>query len=249
MISNLEKYSDFIRTIMRKVNIIPVDLLLISLENAYPDTVNNDEYAMSILKAIQRNGYVLLSESGWAMTKSAYRMYSNDKFNNGVNYKAPYRLGEKLNVFSTNNASIVKSIDIDELISFRLKKVIDCMWIVCDMLPESKNFVTPLNFWDIAFVSEESGDETPLTYEIVSIPENMENAYAEILSDLPHIDSPEMRNAIVRIALMENPDHAFKIPNVGFTHICALDENSSTGYRVVETRSDDNVWSYYDQKK
>lgn len=249
MISNLEQYSDFIRTTMKKVNIIPIDLLVISLENAFPDTVSNDDYAMAVLKAIQRNGYVLLSESGWAMTKSAYRMFSNDKFNNGINYKAPYRLGEKLNVFSTDNSSIIKSVDIADLISFRLKKVIDCMWVVCDMLPESRYFVTPLDFFDVAFVSVEEGDDNPLTYEIVSIPENMENAYAEILTDLPKIEDPRMRDAIVRIAIMENPSHSFKIPNVGFTHICELDENSSTGYRVVETRSDDAVWSFYDSKK
>ena len=249
MISNLEKYSDFIRTIMKKVSIVPIDLLIISLENAYPDTVTSDEYAMSILKAVQRNGYLLMSKSGWAMTKSAYRMHSNDKFGNGIDYKAPFRIGEKINVFSTDNSSIVKSLDIEDTVSFKLRKVIDCLWIVGDMLPESKDFITPLDFWDIAFVSEETGDDIPMTYELVSVPENMENAYAELMRNLPRINDSEMRDSIVRIVLMENSDHAFKIPNICVKHICELDENSSTGYRVVETRNDDVAWSFYDAQK
>lgn len=243
MIDNYETYSNYVRGILKKVPILKTGQLISALMSEYEDKDMDAQFALAILHAIQRNGHVLLSSGGWAMTKGAYRMYSKDKFGTAIESNADFRLGDKISVFSDDQHRIVQSVNMEKLLSNKDLKMIDCMWVVADLMPLSEHFIIGTDPWNLIFVSEDDAGGT--CYEVVKINETSENATIEMLRNTPRITDHEMRDSICRIAVLDSADHAWKVPYIGFTHICVLDKQSETGYSVIETRGDDR-WSDYD---
>jgi hypothetical protein len=212
--------------------------------NEFKDRDISPDFALGILRAVQRNGHVLLSTSGWALTKGEYRMVSNDKFNTSVDFTARYRVADKISVYSDDHHMITRHEKFENVLSGKAKKIIDCLWVAIDMLPESEEFVIGTDPWSIIFTAEGDDDEPSCLYEIVKINEVSENVTMELLRNLPKISDKSMQETTYRIAVMDNGDHAWKVPYVGFSHICVLDDNTDTGYSVVESRSKDR-WKDY----
>ena len=222
MTYDLEKYSNFVCSILRKIPCIKTDILLLCLKNCFSEL---DAYeAKNILFELQSNGDCLLSQDGWAITKGTYYQISNDTFRDNISYFNDYRL--------PNIEHLLSSIDKDD---------VDVMWIVADMMPLSKDFIVCDIPWNIMFDTY-TKDSSGKLVQIIKIPSDIEDLRIELLKCSKNIIPDEsVRDSIKRIALIENKEHSWKIPHLGFTDICILDSENPRGFRVVERRTE-GVW-------
>lgn len=248
MIYNQEFYTEFISGILKRVPLLRTKQLTNALLNI--DDEMTPELAWAVLYNIERCNHVLLSESGWAMTMGMYRTLTHDKYLNGVEPKSDNKIDNKLAVYGNNGREPYKFDTPDKLLldlpgGNKRLSIINSMWVVTDMLPQSDEFVTDANPWDLMFVTHPNPEDnkTPKLYEVIYISAAREDMLCKMFTAMKPISESELTTPILRIAIMENPDHAFKVPYVGFSHICALDEASATGYRVVEKRSLKERWS------
>lgn len=240
---NSKKYSSFIIEIVHKLPVIPIRLLIIALINYFEELGSDEKIAFQILKNIQYNGHILLTDNGWAMTKKAYRFYTNDRYPK-FDLRSEFRLGDKINIYDDGNPQkIIKSVDINDVISHGYKKILDSLWVAFDLLPESRDFIVGMDPWNIMFCSKYD-DEPAHCYEIVRISEDMSNVMKDRLSNLTPIIDPEEQENITRIAIVDKEYQVNMVPKVGFRHICVLDDESDTGYKVIRNR-EKNVWLDY----
>ena len=224
MIYNLEDYEEYVRGLLKKVPLMRTEQLKICLRKTFVNMP--EDVTQSILVAIQRRGYLLMSVDGWTMTKGIYVELTGDNaFKNHLSH-GPFRLQE-----------------MNEICKNRNKKIVDLMWLIADLSPSSEDFFFATSPWDIAFVDEGSEDKQSKIYEIIYVPERSENAKAEALRLLPKMEHKDDRAAITRIAVMENANHEWKIPHKGFKFIVQIDHDSPKHYRVVKKREGEEVWS------
>ena len=60
------------------------------------------------------------------------------------------------------------------------------------------------------------------------------------------ISDKETRETVRRIAIIDNANHAWEVPYVGFKYICVLDDDSPQNYKVIEKRNNEDLWKDYD---
>lgn len=248
MIYNQDFYTEFISGILKRVPLLRSKQLTNALMNI--DNEMTPELAWAVLYNIERCNHVLFSEGGWAMTLGMYRTLTHDKYLNGVDVKAEFKIQDRLAIYGNNGREPYKYATPDELIAEmpngnKRLSILNSMWVVTDMLPASDEFVTDTGIWDVSFVthpSEESG-KYPKLYEIIYISEKRENLICKQLSEMKMIDDKELQKPIMRIAILDNPEHAFKVPYIGFSHILTLDPDAKSGYYVVEKRPLEERWS------
>lgn len=248
MIYNQEFYTEFIRGILSRVPLLRTQQLTNALLNI--DGNMTPEVAWAVLYNIQRNNYVLLSQSGWAMTLPMYRTLTHDKYQNGIEPKSDFKIPDLLPVYGNDGSEALRHGAPDALLldlpgGNKRLSIIKSMWVTVDMLPASDEFITDGNPWDVMFTTHPSAEsgKTPKLYEVIYISEKREDMLCRMMRDMKPIDDEELQKPILRIAIMENANHAFKVPYIGFSHICALDPESEKGYHVVEKRSLEERWS------
>lgn len=224
MIYNIETYSKFIVKILRKIPYIKTDILIRCLVNYYPNV--NEKKAKEILFDIQANGECLMSQDGWTLTKGMYYRLSDDKFRDNFHYHNDYRLD-----------------GVEKYLKDLNKDDVDVMWLVADLMPDAENFIVCDIPWNIMFDVPSNELSEPKLFQLIKIPKEVEDERIELLKNSKTlIPEGKARNSIRRIALIENKDDAWKIPRLGFTHVCVLDSKQTKGYRVVETRTED-IWA------
>lgn len=250
---NYELYEDFVRRLMARTPILHTRQLLTAMVNEFANEPMSPEFALNVvLPEVQRRGYIMMSESGWTMTSMMYRMLSDDRLSIGYNLHGPYKLNKKIDVFSKDSKMIIDSAEPPVLVSRlpcgrdRLDEI-DAMWIVCDNMPESDDFIsgtTPP--WDAVFTtkpkSDENGDRPGKLIEITRIHNTSLVADIERLRALPPIQAKTQQAAMQRIAIVDDEDAAQYVPYIGFRFICRIDMSSPSGYRVIEKRSADEAW-------
>lgn len=255
-IIHFDQYKNVVTDVLNKVQVLRTDQLA-SIVMGYSEELDDNvdrKTAQSILTAIQRNGYVLMNEDGWAMTKSAHLTLTNGKFSENISHSNNFRINkilERIEYKENNVRKVSKSGTVEKFLSRKQLDDIEAMWIIADMYPVSENFTKecspPYNFEFIQNgepANEENGFEAvpSILYQIIYINSVDENAMIAMLESLPKIKEKAMRDSIMRVVVMENPKHAWKIPYVGVSHICKIDPESDTHYTVVETRDDDIRW-------
>lgn len=227
----IENEQNLIRDIMKRVGVCRTKQLVNCLKNNNKEL--KDEDALNILGGLQRNRYLLLSQDGWAMTIGAYTQFANDKFFDKTitaptEFAIPYDIGTILEKDNCIN-----------------KDIIDCLWIVADMMPESKEFIISNYPWSICFDTSANAEHEGRIFQLTKVAKGKERTRGEVFKSLPSIKSDGLKKCIRRIAIVEDPQGAWEIPHLGFYFICAVDESSPTGYRVIEKRTGDEVWSDY----
>ncbi len=147
-----------------------------------------------------------------------------------------------------------------------LANQIDCMWYVIDNLPESRNFSLNCSYpFTLFFEKGPSAEDSEPVFEVdpdtleiktkapentestlvavAKVPAKSEHAMREAFRLLPPVTDKDLQRAIKRVAVIENRDHAFNIPYVGFKEIIAVNyKNTAKYYDVIETRGDDSAW-------
>jgi len=225
MIFNMDEYCEFLDSIMKRIHLCKTHQLIKAFKNCYKDM--NDSFAAEIIFALQRQGHVLLSEDGWAITKSMYQRITNDKFFENLRIHKTFRL-ESLDYE-------IKKYGFDE-------DLLDCFTIAIDMMPNSLGFTIGENPWEIIFDTQGGESKESKLYQITKISDSNEIARIEFLKSLPKIADDSIKNVVQRIAIIDNPKHAFLVPHIGFTYIVKLDSRYTRGYTIVEKRTGDDIW-------
>lgn len=177
--------------------------------------------AKDILYAYETNGHILLSTDGWAMTKGKYSQITGDSKEEFIKYEQNVRIGDM--------GATIKQMCSSEL------KYVDALWVLIDMLPDSLDFSPMGKPFDIAFVSNNK------LFQVISIKKIAEDVKIAQLKSLPNNYDDDTKKNTVRIAILEDSTHAFKIPEgLGFRFILAIDNTKSNHYRVIEKR--ENQW-------
>lgn len=244
-----EEYKNVILDILDKMPVLYTAQLELALMR-YDEDLNR-KTAHSILYAIQRNGYLLMNKAGWSMTKAAYIHMTGDKFLDSVMFHADYRIDDLLDiyVFSPEKKGIIASKPVEKLISNKRKNDINLMWVIADMYPESAGFVKanpPFNFTFLSegYFDEETQREEPgICYELMYMPSINEDAMIAMLRSIPPIKDKDIRNSLERVVIMENKDHDFKIPALGFSFIGALDNTKECHYSEIRRVDDKEKWN------
>ena len=189
----------------------------------------------------------MITYDGYIMTRGAYVYLTNDKFFDNVDLNDNIRIKEKMSVirFEKDNKRVVtKTGDTKDLISQVEKDRIDAMWVVADMMPGSKNFIASAYPFIFTYTNEDQ--ENAKLYEITKISKKNEFAKIELLKRLPTITDKQARETIRRIAIVEDENHAWEVPHIGFKFICTIDPNEPQNFKVVEKRDNENMWKDYD---
>jgi len=222
MIRGLEEYENHIRKILKKVPLMRTEQMEIMLMRTFEGT--DRALAGQILTAVQRRGYLLLSEDGWLMTKAIYVQLSGDTFYDGLLPQGQCRLPE-----------------MDALCRDFRRGQTELMWVIADLAPSSNDFLMSCGVWDAAFITEDEEEKEAKIYELIWIPERLERVKCELLRTLPDVKDRADRRLIVRIAVMENGVHAYKVPYKGIRYIVEPD-SSARHYRIAGKRTGEEVW-------
>lgn len=215
-------YNEFekvLNEIVYYFNPCKTEQLIKVLTNTFKDV--DKAKAKEILYGYETNGHILLSTDGWAMTKGKYSQITGDTKEEFIKYEQNIRI--------PNMAKIINETCTSEL------KYVDILWIIIDLLPDSLEYSAMSKPFDISFIAKNK------CYQIMSIRAIAEDAKIYQLKSVPNDYDDDFKKTIVRIAIMENEDHAFKIPtNLGFKFIVAIDSTQPRHYRIIEKR--EKVW-------
>lgn len=228
-----EEYQESIRRMMRKVPVMRTQQLVLAIQHLSRKNVSED-VAMIYLTDMQSNGYLCMSIDGWAMTKGAYTAITGDNRYIRLEYKAPF----------------IINFEIDTLVEKYLtshqnyyKNLVDSMWVTVELLPLSEEFIATNFPWSISFIIYNKRIDKSYLYQITNISKRKEDAHIELLKDYARVDDEDLRKTYRRIAIIEDEKHAWKVPHLGFEFICVIDKNTPTGFRIVETRNEDEMWN------
>lgn len=230
MANIIDNYNNFTKDILKRIGILKTKQLVICLKKKFDI---DDEKALFILKGLQKNRRLFMSQDGWTMTPGTYLQLTGDKFydkttTNPVDFAITFDIGKTLNI------------DND---------IVDSMWAVAYAMPESEEFIITNYPWKMCYITKASEEKQGILYQILVVRKGDEFATNMMLKSLPNITSRGMRNALRRIAIIEDERHAWAIAHLGFETIYAVDETSPDGLRILEKRESDDIWSDYKEAK
>ena len=225
MLENYEEYADFVKHITQTVPLIKTEQLKLMIANYFNQPLESTD---SVMFALQRNSIVLMSVDGWSMTTGQYIRLTGDRFlqQRNIHNEDEYnRLPKMDNICREVNRPLSKA-----------------MWLVANMLPDSKDFILAAQPWAVAFVTEEKEGRLSCLYEITYIARGYEYTRSEMLKELPKIKSNHVKDGMRRICILDDEGYAFRVPYIGFSHIVVIDHSKENHYRVVETRDLKERW-------
>ena len=211
---NFEEYKSFVSELIYHFNPIRIDQLALAIKNYFKDI--DDELALDIIDRCQTKRVLLLTEDGYAMTKGKYVQLTGD---------------DRYKHMNTSNKYMLPALEtvIKERCNMRL---INCLWILIDMLPASMDFALTHKPFQISFISSKKE-----LYEVIYIESKEEDAKIEMLRNLPDDLFEIAKKIIKRVVILENEKHAFKVPQgKGIKFILTLDHDRDNHYRIVEKR-------------
>lgn len=251
--NNEKIYMDFIRNVLFKTSILTIGGARKILYNSFEELDGDKKATDKILIDMQEKGYLLITENSFIISKGLYERITSDKFFDGVDKKAALAVPTEMTVYTRDNDGkriVGGSTTIPDYLKedkFR-RELLACMWYVIKKMPVSKDFVIGSLPWNILYEDDTfsetvDGEEVPITkiIEVAYIPESAENSRVEMIKACGKVPE-EMRLGIRRIAIIENENHAFKIPYYGFTEILTVDDTVPNHLRIVEKRAPSDAW-------
>ena len=230
VIEEYYKYESFTKDIMRQFPLIRTEQLDLMLSNYFDEELLD---LKDIKWALQSVNTVILSSDGWAMTPAMYKALT------GIPEIPP--------AWSYTAKKKVKAPGMENYIyNYDLLGVVNCLWLVADMLPFAVHSTHAQHPFDISFITEpETTDKVTIPsvlYELVYIPKNAHSLLMQLANVKDNKAFPEYRNTVKRIALVEDENDAVLVPHNGFTRICKINHTLPSHFEVIETRTGTTVW-------
>lgn len=227
MIANYEMYEEFVNEITRKVPLIKTDQLALMLSNYFKQPLETID---PVMLALYRNTAIIMTADGWSMTVGEYIKLTGDRFL------------QRRNSEEMEEDELERFPNMDDVCSKINKPLSKAMWLVADMLPDSKNFMLASSPWAVVFETEATEEKPTLLYQITYIGKGHEITGTEMLKVLPKIPSNKVKRVLRRICILEDESYAFRVPYVGFSHIVVIDHSRVNHFRVIDHRVGDEKW-------
>ena len=206
---------------MEKVTIAKTEQLILFLHN-YLESVPLP-HAESIVYEAAGHGIFIMTKAGYCMTKPCYSVLSHTI--------------EKED-FQAGRSPIFPSVDIPRY----HKDVIDCLWIVLDLLPGSIDFCVGQPPWIITFTFPGNDFIPPKMAQIARFRAGEEVLMKARIEAQPRLEEPSYRSKIVRFAMLDEEEKTELVPYDGFVYLCKLDEDHLYGYTILEKREGKDLW-------
>ena len=213
-----EEYRSFAKELLYYFNPMKTEQMQRAFMKYYANM--SDELIRSILYKLQDHRVILMSSDGWLMSRGKYVQLTGDsrydRLTNGS-----YTLLPDMKGYVDNQCNM---------------KLINCLWILIDMLPASLDFTLTHKPFQISFMSKKRE-----LYQVIYIPTLEEPARFEMLRALPNDLLDDVKKAIKRIVILEDEKGADRVPQGrGIRFILVIDDSTKTHYRVVQKR--ENIW-------
>ena len=213
-----EEYRSFAKELLYYFNPMKTEQMQRAFMKYYANM--SDELIRSILYKLQDHRVILMSSDGWLMSRGKYVQLTGDsrydRLTNGS-----YTLLPDMKGYVDNQCNM---------------KLINCLWILIDMLPASLDFTLTHKPFQISFMSKKRE-----LYQVIYIPTLEEPARFEMLRALPNDLLDDVKKAIKRIVILEDEKSVDRVPQGrGIRFILVIDDTTKTHYRVVQKR--ENIW-------
>lgn len=238
MIYGLERYEELIDSILSRTPLLRTMQLKVMVYRYFKyyeeDEGMSSDLAEDIIFACQRMGKLLLSEDGWAMTKTQYKRLLCSHEDEHIDTHTTFRLGK-----------------MDDLCRNYYPEIIALMWVVAYDFPRAKNYVIgrypySINYIPIV-VDEEKQKENASLYQMCYIKSSEELATYQLLYNVSEVDD-KFKPVVRRIALFEDDTLADELVRVGFNYILKVDETKPSHYTKIGTRKLSEAWADYNDK-
>jgi len=214
----LKKYGDFAKELLYHFNPMRRQQMEIAIAKNFRGV--DSETVQRVLHDLQWDRQILKSADGWVISKNKYvELTGDERFANFVRNVNHEYLLPPLEEYIKESCNM---------------KLINCLWVLIDMLPYSMDFVVTNKPFQLGFISGKNK-----LYEVTYIENDEEDAKLEMLNLLPRDLYPEAKQATRRIVILENEKHADRVPEgIGVRYVLCLDDKTSTHYRVIDDRKD-----------
>lgn len=236
----IQEYEDYIKEVLDKVPFLEIKQLKIMLSKKFGINMGNAILDKILIQA-QRDGYFVMSTTGYLMSKRLYFSLTGDQMDDGLVKNNLCYLGETLDIYQNNPYEVEKTIPLLQGIDRTLLEIKDAMWVYCDMMPYAKDFVVNTLPWSLCFEVETDEEQVKLA-EVLVLTNRNEDARVQLLKNLVKQQKPYRRESVIRIALLENRDHSFVVPAVGFSNIVTINRDNTNCLEVLEYREGEDVW-------
>ena len=206
---------------MEKVTVAKTEQLILFLHN-YLESVPIP-HAESIVYEASGHGIFIMTEDGYCITKPCYSVLSQ---------------GIKRGDFQAGRSPLFPSVEIPQ----HHKDVIDCLWILLDLLPASIDFTVGQPPWIISFTFPGNETTPSKMAQIARFDAGEEILVKARIEAQPRLEEPQYRSKIVRFAMLDEEEKTELVPYDGFVYLCKLDENSPYGYQIIEKREGGDLW-------
>ena len=187
MIANYEMYEEFVNEITRKVPLIKTDQLALMLSNYFKQPLETID---PVMLALYRNTAIIMTADGWSMTVGEYIKLTGDRFL------------QRRNSEEMEEDELERFPNMDDVCSKINKPLSKAMWLVAEMLPDSKNFILASSPWAVVFETEATEEKPALLYQITYIGKGHEITGTEMLKVLPKIPSNKVKRVLRRICIL-----------------------------------------------
>jgi hypothetical protein len=226
MYRNDDDVEVFVKDVLKKLSVITQQLLRQMIVNKFENTVN-DSYIAYVLRKMQNNNELFLTEDGYVLTSGAYIMLSDDKKFNEIHKEDFYSVKKGLNYEDSR-----EGLD-----------AVDCMWLLATMLPDVTEYVINSGVWDLQFIVPPNEEQNSRLYQVVKFKKGFETPKALLLESTCNVENIEDRACIRRIALFDDEEMAFRTPKkLGFNIIAVVDDTQRNHYRILKVIQNSEAW-------
>lgn len=216
----------FVRNLMNKVGFLKTKQLVVCMLNSIEELNNKEEDAMHALKVLQKKNYLIMSKDGYVMKRKLYADLTGDKFYDKIDETKEQFIPFEMAEYAKNYQGLI-----------------DCFWIVADMMPLSKDFYLGDNLWKYVF--DVDLEDKHLLYEIAYYPSKKIDILNEILKHTSQIPHDDVKDNLRRIVLTDDEEACKKVRKLGVNGVAVVDNKNKKGYRLVDKRKAKDVWSDY----
>lgn len=250
----LEEYVNFVRRIMAKTGIVMTAQMVTMLRKKFD---LEDRTIDKVMYEAEKAGYVIISTSGFCITKPLYQTWTHDKFYDNLEKNAyTARLGKTMKIYedspeSEGGSAIYREVGEKNFMQLlqdhrEYLAMIKALWIIADAMPFSENFeVSGGEIFPVGFVYDDGANARFV--QIGYFPTTRFDLCVSkmILMDAERLLNNGMKDCVIRIALLTDERDAISIPYLGFKYfftMCSKDVSPTRFLKLDYERYDDTRW-------
>lgn len=240
-------YNDLIVEVTEKVPFMETKQLKRMLLRAFE---LDEKRQTKALRKAQRDGHIVMSESGYVLTKRYYDSLTGDQFDDGLTKNEPCYLKETVDIYREmpyeirETLPILDAIKKEDPMADSILELKNAMWVIADLMPQTRKFIVAHTPWTV-MAEVRTSDNVKKILEILVVTDRNEDIRLQMFDNTVAKEKLNgmQRRSLMRIAIIDDPEHTYKIGRVGFSNIVTINSEKRNGYDIIEQRDKDEVWA------